>query len=123
VDIIQTENRGWAQLWKQQYKKNKMKHSRVFWLVSVGTLLFAIGLFVPVRYYLAHSGLLLAGAALVLLFYMSTLVEVIRSKGLSPGRRVFWLVVIICAPVVGNLLYILTQDLTSQKQTPRLQNF
>lgn len=100
-----------------------MRHSRLIWLIALGALLFAIGLFVPFSYYYLRATLLIAGAALGFLFYLYTLIEVLKSKSLRQSRKIFWMVVIVCVPVFGNLIYIVMQDSMSHKQTPRLQNF
>ncbi|MEO8406592.1 MAG: PLDc N-terminal domain-containing protein [Chitinophagaceae bacterium] len=100
-----------------------MKHSRALWLIATGTLIFAIGLFLPLTMKVFRTGVLIAGAALVFLFYLSILFEVLTSKNISPSRRVFWLVAIICVPILGNLIYIVMNDSMKRRQTPRFQNY
>src|SRR5258708_39711372 len=100
-----------------------MKHSRFLWLIATGTLLFAIGLFVPASFNVMRLGLLLGGAGVVFIFYLLTLIDLLKSKSIRPSRKILWLILIVCVPVLGNLLYIIMLDSMTQRQTPRLQNF
>jgi hypothetical protein len=50
--------------------------------------------------YILYAGLL-AGA----IFYLTSIIDVFRSRTVRPSRKIVWLIMTICVPVVGGLLY------------------
>ncbi|MEI9944715.1 MAG: PLDc N-terminal domain-containing protein [Chitinophagaceae bacterium] len=95
-----------------------MKNLKLLWLLGIGALLFAIGMFILPHYKVVKDTFLISGTAFVLVFYFKTLLQVIYSHSISPSRRVFWMIVVICVPVMGNLAYVIIQDTLSTKQVP-----
>jgi len=54
-------------------------------------------------YFVLYSGLLLAA-----IFSITSIIDVARAS-LSPKRRIVWLIMVICVPVVGGLFYYVIQ--------------
>ena len=63
------------------------------------------------------------GTLLVLAFYLLSLRQVIQSKTLRTSRRIVWIILIICAPVVGNLVYILFHDAQVSSRVPETKDY
>ena len=98
-----------------------MKNLSMLILLVSSAILFAIGISIPGRESLLHIIFVVAGTALGFIFYMLTLLQVIRTPTLSPGRRIFWTVAIVCVPMIGNLIYIIIHDADTRKQIPKPQ--
>jgi phospholipase D-like protein len=60
-----------------------------------------------------------AGTALGFIFYVLTFMQVLKTPSLSPGRRIFWIVAIVCVPMIGNLIYLIMHDADVRKQVPK----
>lgn len=95
-----------------------MKNLRTVFALAAGTILFMTGLAIPFHYLVWRDIFLITGTLLVLFFYVTTLIQVINSPLLSQSRRIFWLIVVICVPVMGNLAYVIIQDTLTRKQVP-----
>jgi hypothetical protein len=54
----------------------------------------------PSGLFILYSGLL-AGT----IFTITSIIDVFRSKTVRPPRKIVWLIMVICVPVVGGLLY------------------
>ncbi|HLO82112.1 MAG TPA: PLD nuclease N-terminal domain-containing protein [Chitinophagaceae bacterium] len=50
--------------------------------------------------YILYSGFL-AGT----IFSLTSIIDVARSRVVRPSRKIVWLIMVICVPVVGGLLY------------------
>lgn len=87
-------------------------------ILLAASLIFTIGLFIRPRNETAKNFFLVTGAVIGFIFYLKTFLQVIRSHSLSQQRKIFWMVVIICVPIAGNLLYLIIQDTLSTKQIP-----
>jgi len=61
---------------------------------------------------------MISGALMILLFYFITLFRVIKSAGDS-SKKIFWLIAIICVPVLGNIIYIIFLETANRKQEPQ----
>ena len=96
-----------------------MKNFSLLVVLMTSAILFAIGISIPGRESLLHIIFVVAGTALGFIFYMLTLMQVIRTASLSPGRRIFWIVAIVCVPMIGNLIYIIIHDADTRKQIPK----
>jgi len=96
-----------------------MKNFSFLVLLMTSAILFAIGISIPGRENLLHIIFVVVGTALGFMFYILTLLQVIRTPTLSPGRRVFWIVAIVCVPMIGNLIYIFIHDADTRKQIPK----
>ncbi|HEY4147422.1 MAG TPA: PLDc N-terminal domain-containing protein [Chitinophagaceae bacterium] len=92
-----------------------MKHVGWLLLVPVGVATFMIGA-IP-HYHHPVIGYILMGLAAMLIgaFYLHTLLEVLKSKN---KRRITWLIIIVCAPLVGNLIYFFFHDAFTSPQVP-----
>lgn len=55
-------------------------------------------------YWILYSGLALAG-----IFSLTSIVDVIKARSLNSGRRTLWLIMVICVPVFGGLIYYVIQ--------------
>lgn len=55
-------------------------------------------------YWILYSGLLLAA-----IFSFTSIIDVIKARSLNSGRRTLWLIMVICVPVFGGLLYYVIQ--------------
>jgi hypothetical protein len=96
-----------------------MKNISLLFIVIAGVALFMIGA-IPHYDHPAVSHVLMgAGAALIAIFYLVTLVQVIRSSTISNKRRIVWIIIIICAPLVGNLLFIIVHDAMISRQVAK----
>ena len=95
-----------------------MQNLKLLLLLCGGCILFVSGLFVPVHYTTIRYSLMIAGTLLVLLFYFITLFQVIKTSSLNSSKRIFWLVAIICVPVIGNIIYVVFREMMTQRQKP-----
>ena len=95
-----------------------MKNISLLLLLLLGVFLFLAGA-VP-HYQRPATGtiLMIAGGVLVFSFYLATLLQVIRSKSISNKRRIVWIILILCAPMAGNLIYVLFHDAQLSRQRP-----
>jgi hypothetical protein len=96
-----------------------MKNLSLLVLLIVSAILFAIGVFIPDRTSALHITFVVAGTALGFIFYLLTFFQVIRTPSLSSGRRIFWIVAIVCLPMIGNVIYIIMHDADVRKQVPK----
>ncbi|HSC40219.1 MAG TPA: PLDc N-terminal domain-containing protein, partial [Chitinophagaceae bacterium] len=87
-----------------------MKNISLILIALAGVVLFLAGAVPRYNHPVAGDILMAAGALMVFAFYLTTLLQVIRSRSIRNSRRIVWIILIICAPVVGNLIYILFHD-------------
>jgi hypothetical protein len=85
-------------------------------LLAVAFILFLIGISIPGINSAGHIILVSAGVLVGFVFYLRVFWDVIHSPGLSRGERTLWTVVILCVPVIGNLLYVLIRKLSASRQ-------
>lgn len=90
-------------------------------LLIISFVLFMIGIFIPGRGEPLHIIFVVAGVTLGFAFYLLTFRDVLTTSSLSGGRRIFWIVAIVCVPMIGNLIYIILQDAFTRKQIPKPQ--
>ena len=100
-----------------------MKNISLILIVLAGVVLFIAGTVPHYSHPAAGYILMAAGALLVFAFYLITLLQVIRSRSISNSRRIVWTILIICAPVVGNLIYILFYDAQVSSRTPETKDY
>jgi hypothetical membrane protein len=96
-----------------------MKNFSLLILLIVSFLLFLIGIFIPGTGRPLHIAFVVAGVTLGFLFYLLTFIQVIKTPSLNSGRRIFWIVAIICVPMIGNVIYIILHDADTRKQIPK----
>ena len=95
-----------------------MKNLSLLILLIASFILFLIGVSIPGTGTVLHIVLVVAGTVLGFTFYVLTFMQVLKTPSLSPGRRVFWIVVIVCLPMIGNLIYVIVHDADVRKQVP-----
>ena len=96
-----------------------MKNLSLLILLIVSFILFLIGVSIPGTGTVLHVIFVVAGTFLGFVFYVLTLTQVLKTASLSPGRRVFWIVAIVCLPMIGNLIYLIMHDADVRKQVPK----
>lgn len=100
-----------------------MKNLRLLVLGAVGFAISFTGFFLRINYTLASMIVMGIGAVVLFAFYIITFLQVIRSKEIPVKRKVFWIIAILCVPIVANLIYIFVNDaLTSSQKSAAWQN-
>lgn len=94
-----------------------MKNISLLLLMVLGVALFVAGAIPHYPRPVTGDILMTAGALLIFAFYLATLAQVIRSKTMSNKRRIVWIILILCAPIAGNLIYVLFHDAQISRQT------
>lgn len=95
-----------------------MKNISLLLLLLLGVFLFLAGAVPHYQRPTTATILMIAGAVLVFAFYLTTLLQAIRSKSISNKRRIVWIILIFCAPLAGNLIYVLFHDAQLSRQRP-----
>jgi len=90
-------------------------------LLFFSAILFFVGVSIPGQRSFLHLTLVIAGVALGLTFYLITFLHVLKTPTLNSGKRMFWIVAIVCVPMIGNLIYVLLQYAFTKKQVPKPQ--
>ena len=96
-----------------------MKNLSLLILLIVSFILFLIGVSIPGTGTVLHIVFVVAGTCLGFVFYVLTFMQVLKTASLSPGRRIFWIVAIVCLPMIGNLIYVIMHDADVRKQVPK----
>lgn len=96
-----------------------MKNLSLLILLVVSFVLFMVGIFIPGRGRPLHIVFVVAGVILGFIFYLLTFMNVLKTPSLSGGKRIFWIVAIVCLPMIGNVIYVLLQDAFTRKQIPK----
>jgi hypothetical protein len=96
-----------------------MKNLSLLILLIISFALFMIGISIPGRERPLHIILVVAGVVLGFIFYVLTFKQVLQTPSLRGEKRIFWIVAIVCVPMIGNLIYILLQDAFTRKQIPK----
>ena len=95
-----------------------MKNISLLLMALAGVLLFLAGAVPHYNSQLLKYMLMGAGSLLVAAFYLLTLVQVIRTRSIRNSRRIVWIILILCAPLVGNLIYVFFHDADLSRQVP-----
>jgi hypothetical protein len=98
-----------------------MKNLSLLILLILSFALFLIGISIPGRERPLHIIFVVAGVVLGFIFYLLTVRDMLQTPSLKGGKRIFWIVAIVCVPMIGNLIYILLQDAFTRKQIPKPQ--
>src|SRR4030095_15130478 len=96
-----------------------MKNLSLLILLVVSFILFLIGISIPGRGTALHIIIVVAAVTMGFVFYVLTFRQVLKSSSLSNERRIFWIVAIVCLPMIGNLFYIIIHDALTRKQIPK----
>ena len=95
-----------------------MKGLKLLLLPFGGLLLFATGLIIPSTYTIRYI-FLIAAVITTLIFYYITLKHLIKDFPLDSTKKIFWLVAIICSPVIGNVIYVIFLGTSARTQRPQ----
>ena len=94
-----------------------MQNSRILLLAIIGSVGGAVGFFIHPDKHAFEKYSILTGAALVLmLFYFQTMKDVLKNENHDPQVRIFWIIVIICLPLIGDILYLIINDAIDNSQ-------
>jgi len=93
-----------------------MKNLSLLILLIVSFILFLVGISIPGRGTALHIIVVVTSVALGFLFYALTLHQVLKLKS---ERRIFWIVAVVCLPMIGNLIFIIVHDALTRKQIPK----
>ena len=96
-----------------------MKNLSLLILLIVSFILFLIGVSIPGMGTVLHVVLVVGATILGFIFYVLTFMQVLKTPSLTPGRRIFWIVAIVCVPMIGNLIYLIMHDADVRKQVPK----
>ncbi len=91
---------------------------RLLLLPAIGFLLFIVGTMVPLYLAEFRFALLACGVTMTLVFYFITLTDTIKAFLQDPAVNTFWLVTIICVPVIGNVIYVIITEMGNRWQQP-----
>jgi len=98
-----------------------MKNLSLLLLLIAACILFAIGVFIPGTGKPLHIIFVIAGTMLGFIFYLLTFIQVIKTPSLSSQRRIFWIIVIVCVPMIGNVIYLIVHDTLTRRQVAKPQ--
>ncbi len=96
-----------------------MKNFRLLILLIISFVLFIIGITIPGIGSPLHIIFVATGITLGFIFYLLTFIQALKTPSLSNGRRIFWIIAIVCVPMIGNLIYIIVEDALTRKQIPK----
>lgn len=88
-----------------------MKNRGLLLLAIAGSLAESISFFIRPEKHAILKYLLLALAALVLLiFHVATLRQLVKKENLNQSGKIFWTIVIICVPLIGDIIFLIIND-------------
>ncbi|HKO79043.1 MAG TPA: PLDc N-terminal domain-containing protein [Chitinophagaceae bacterium] len=94
-----------------------MKNRHLFILAMIGSLVGSISFFIrPEQHAILKYWLLAFAALILLLFHFLTLRQLVKKENLGQSRRIFWTIVIICVPLIGNIIYLIINDAINSPQ-------
>jgi len=96
-----------------------MKNLSFLILLITSFILFLVGISIPGRETPLHILFVVAGTVLGFIFYVLTFMQVLKTPSLTSGRRIFWIVAIVCLPMIGNLIYVIMHDADVRRQIPK----
>ncbi|HEV8506173.1 MAG TPA: hypothetical protein VGQ53_12255 [Chitinophagaceae bacterium] len=100
-------------------ERQMMKNLSLLILLFVSFILFLVGVSIPGRGTALHIVVVVTAVALGFAFYVLTFHQVLTTPSLKGERRIFWIVAIVCLPMIGNLIYIIVNDALTTKQIPK----
>ncbi len=93
-----------------------MKNLSLLILLVISFILFLIGISIPGRGTTLHVIVVVTSIVLGFVFYAVSFKQVLSLKS---ERRIFWIVAIVCVPMIGNLIYLIVHDALTRKQIPK----
>lgn len=98
-------------------KNTDMKNRPLLLLAIAGSFVGSISFFIRPEEHAILKYLLLSLAALVLLiFHFATLRQLVKKEKLNQSGKIFWTIVIICVPLIGNIIYLIINDAINSPQ-------
>jgi hypothetical protein len=98
-----------------------VKNLSLLILLAFSAIFFFVGISIPGQRSFLHVSFVITGVALGFIFYLITFRHVLKTPTLDSGKRIFWIVAIVCVPMIGNLIYVLLQYAFTKKQIPKPQ--
>jgi hypothetical protein len=95
-----------------------MKGLRLLLLPAFGFALFVTGLLIAGDHKVTRDALVILSVLITLVFYFITMAHVIKTYSSGDSKKLFWLVAIICLPVIGNIIYIIFLETANKQQEP-----
>ena len=92
-------------------------------LFILAAVLFFAGMSIPGQKSFWHLALVISGVIIGFIFYLITFIDAIKTPTLNKAKRMFWIVAIVCVPMIGNLVYVLLQSAFTKKQIPKPENW
>ncbi len=96
-----------------------MKNLSLLILLFVSFILFLIGVSIPGRDSALHIIVVVTAVVLGFVVYVLTFHQVLTTPALKGEKRIFWIVAIVCLPMIGNLIFIIVHDALTRKQIPK----
>jgi len=96
-----------------------MENSRFLLLAIAGSNIRSIGFFIRPQYHDFAKYLVLGGAAFILMLFYSLSFDLLENENINQQRRIFRTIVIICVPLIGNVLYLIINDAYNRQQQPK----
>ena len=98
-----------------------MKNLGALILAAIGFTISIIALFLYQQNKQTGQELLAIGGILLFIFYLIIFRQVIISDTIPKKRKIFWIIAIICVPVLANLIYVFIHDALTTPQKPKEQ--
>ncbi|HMG66760.1 MAG TPA: PLDc N-terminal domain-containing protein [Chitinophagaceae bacterium] len=96
-----------------------MKRYSLLILLAASFVLFLTGISIVGPQRPIHIIFVIAGIVLGFIFYLVTLLSVIRSSSMNSGQKTLWIIAIVCLPMIGNMLYVIIYNSVASKQIPK----
>ncbi len=91
-----------------------MKNNHLFLLAFIGSIIAAIGFFIRPELHPVLKFTILALAGVILIaFYLLTFNQMLHKKSIDSSKRIFWTIAIVCLPFIGNILYLILNDMSN----------
>ncbi|HEY9363260.1 MAG TPA: PLDc N-terminal domain-containing protein [Chitinophagaceae bacterium] len=100
-----------------------MNTSRLLLIAFTGLAIAIAGFFLHLYNLFLSSIFLGVGGLILLVFYIMTWMHVIKGTYITPKQKIFWIVVLACLPVIGNLLYVVIVSSINSKQKKEESQF
>ena len=93
-----------------------MKDVSLLSMVIIAFILFIVGVFIPGTNNPWHVILVIAGLVAGFTFYLLSFRKMLKDRTLIKGRRMFWIVSIVCLPMIGNIFYVIMDMMSAGPQ-------
>lgn len=97
-------------------QSSNMKDLSLLSMVIVAFFLFIVGIFIPGTKNPWHIILIIAGLVTGFIFYLLSFQKMLKDRRLIKGRRMFWIVSIVCLPMIGNVFYVIMNMMSAGPQ-------